>query len=151
MAETNTKDAPTIDYWHLYVGEDGISRNRRCTMTEFEQKSISGDAAPQWIGREHESRTTVLFTVLPEGWIGEWHENPGPQWIVPLSGRWFVEAMDGSRVEMGPGDISFGADQGCRTVDGCKGHLSGTVGDAPCHLMLIQLDAAPEGAGCPFK
>ena len=150
MATDDTPKAPTIDYWNLYVDEDGISRHRRCTLTEFEQKSISGDAAPQWIGREHDAQVTVLFTVLPPGWVGEWHENPAPQWIIPLSGRWFVEAMDGSRVEMGVGEISFGGDQGCRTVDGRTGHLSGTVGDEPCRMMLVQLHDAPDRSGCPF-
>ena len=42
---------------------------------------------------------TVFVTVLPVGWIGDWHENPRPQWIIPLSGRWFVELMDGVRVK----------------------------------------------------
>lgn len=51
-----------------------------------------------------------MMTVLPVGWTGEWHENPKPQWILPLSGRWFVESMDGQRVEMGSGELSFGAD-----------------------------------------
>jgi hypothetical protein len=46
---------------------------------------------------------TVFVTVLPVGWIGDWHENPRPQWIIPLSGRWFVESMDGIRIEIGPG------------------------------------------------
>jgi hypothetical protein len=46
---------------------------------------------------------TVFVTVLPVGRMGDWHENPPPQWIIPLSGRWFVESMDGVRVEMGPG------------------------------------------------
>jgi hypothetical protein len=36
--------------------------------------------------------------------------------------------MDGVRVEMGPGEISFGEDQNTRQVDGKRGHLSGTVG-----------------------
>ena len=66
------------------------------------------------------------------GWVGEWHENPKPQWIVPLSGQWFVETMDGNRVEMGAGDISFGADQNTRANNkGHKGHLSGTAGRSP--------------------
>lgn len=47
---------------------------------------------------------TVLIASLPVGWIGEWHGNPKPQWVVPLSGRWFVETTDGTRVEMGPGE-----------------------------------------------
>ena len=39
------------------------------------------------------------------GSIIDWHENPVKQWIVPLSGRWFVETMDHLRVEMRAGDF----------------------------------------------
>ncbi|MBO1077947.1 cupin domain-containing protein [Roseomonas haemaphysalidis] len=133
--------SPTVPYWHLYTDADGVSRHRRCHMTEFELKSMQPPAAPQWQGRKHHDGMTVMVTVQPVGWQGAWHENPSPQWIIPLSGRWFVEAMDGSRVEMGPGEISFGEDQGCRERDGRKGHLSGTVGDAPAVLMVVQFDS----------
>ena len=150
MSHGQTGDEPTIPYWHLFVDADGMSRHRRCTMSEFQHRSISGDADPQWIGRKYTERTTVLFTVLPPGWVGEWHDNPAPQWIVPLSGRWFVEAMDGSCVEMGPGEISFGQDHGCRERDSRKGHMSGTVGDEPCTMMLIQFEKPPRDDGCPF-
>jgi len=51
--------------------------------------------------------------------------------------------MDGTRVAMGPGEISFGGDQGARRVDGKQGHRSGTVGDTPSTLMLVQFDGAP--------
>ncbi len=79
--------------------------------------------------------------MCPQAGVGEWHENPEPQWIVPLSGRWFVETMDGKRVEMGPGEISFGNDQNTKAdARGHTGHRSGTAGDQPCMLMLIQLD-----------
>jgi hypothetical protein len=91
-----------------------------------------------------------MVTVLPVGWVGDWHENPKPQWIVPLSGRWFVESMDGGRVEMGPGEFSFGGDQNTRETGGRKGHLSGTVGNEPAVLMLIQLEAPPSKSPCPF-
>jgi hypothetical protein len=59
-----------------------------------------------------------------------------------MSGRWFVETMDGHRVEMGAGELSFGGDQGC-TADatGRKGHRSGTVGDEPAVLMLVQMES----------
>jgi hypothetical protein len=94
----------------------------------------------------------VLTTVLPVGWIGTWHENPKPQWIVPLSGQWFVETMDGQRVVMGPGEMSFGADQNTGEVDGKRGHLSGTVGDAPAVLMIVQFEGAPDRpVPCPFR
>ena len=123
-------DGRTADgtYWHLWTDADGISRQKRCAMTEFDLKSIKPPADPQWQGSRTSGSMTVMVTVLPAGWIGTWHENRKPQWIVPLSGRWFVEAMDGTRVEMGAGEISFGGDQHCRDLDGKRGHRSGTSG-----------------------
>jgi hypothetical protein len=94
----------------------------------------------------------MMMTVLPVGWVGEWHENPKPQWILPMSGRWFVESMDGQRVEMGSGEISFGADQNTRQIGDRKGHLSGVVGDKPAVLLLIQFEHAPSGPPpCLFR
>ena len=141
---------PVVSYWHLWADEQGISHQTRCELTEFEKDAIQPGAAPQWIGSKTKSDATVFITVLPPGWVGDWHENPKPQWIVPLSGRWFVESMDGQRVEMGPGEISFGEDQKVHEVNGRKGHLSGTVGTEPAVLMLIQLEALPEGP-CPCR
>lgn len=145
-------DRPTIPYWHLWTGADGISRLTQCTMTEFELKSMNVPARPQWQGRRFSGKMTTMVTVQPVGWVGDWHENPKPQWIVPLSGRWFVQAMDGTRIEMGPGEISFGGDQNCREVDGKRGHRSGTIGDLPAVLMVVQLEeaSAPRSA-CVFR
>ena len=135
---------PEVPYWHVYTGEDGVSRQTLCTLTDFRLKGMSG-AAPQWQNEIGTETSTVNVSVMPIGWIGEWHENPKPQWIVPLSGRWFVETMDGHRVEMGAGDFSFGQDQGCKpNAKGKKGHLSGTVGNEPCVVMIVQLQ---DGAG----
>jgi len=78
--------------------------------------------------------------ILMPGEIGDWHENPMPQWIIPLRGRWCVETMDGVIVEMGPGDISFGGDQGTKNK---KGHRSWAVGQAPAELLLIQVPEPP--------
>ena len=133
-------DAPAMPYWHVYVDADGVSRQARCELTRFELKGIGPDVAPQWNDKMKPSRAGVTFTVLPVGWIGEWHENPKPQWIAILSGRWFVETMDGTRVEMGPGEIMMGEDQG---TTGRKGHRSGTVGDEPCTMIVTGLDIAP--------
>jgi hypothetical protein len=124
----------------LWTDARGVSRQTRCMMKEFTLASISKPARPQWQGSRIRDEVTVMLTVLPVGWMGGWHENPKPQWIIPLSGRWFVESMDGQRVEMGPGDISFGADQNTKEVDGKKGHLSGTVGGEPATLMLVQFE-----------
>jgi hypothetical protein len=144
-------DKPSVPYWHLWTDADGISSQKRCAMTHFALKSMQPPAAPQWQGEKTSGAMTTMVTVQPVGWIGEWHENPKPQWIVPLSGRWFVESMDGARVEMGPGEISFGGDQNCRTIDGKRGHRSGTIGDAPAVLMVVQFDdAAAPAVPCGF-
>ncbi len=148
-----TTDAkPEVPYWHLWTDEQGVSHQTRCALTEFDMQSMQPPAVAQWQGRKTGDRMTVMVTVQPVGWIGTWHENPKPQWIIPLSGRWFVESMDGRRVEMGPGEISFGEDQNTREVDGKRGHLSGTVGDAPAVLMVIQFDSPPTLASpCRFR
>ena len=60
--------------------------------------------------------------------------------------------MDGRRVEMGPGEISFGEDKNTRTVAGKRGHLSGTLGDDPAVLMIVQFEApAPLASPCRFR
>lgn len=136
--------APRLHYWHLWCGADGVSHQSCCVLDGFQQQSMSG-AAPQWNDVQEAAKATVVFSVLPVGWVGDWHENPKPQWIVPLSGRWYVESMDGQRVELGPGDVSFGGDQHCQPdAHGHKGHRSGTVGAQPAVLMLVQLEQPGE-------
>ena len=56
-----------------------------------------------------------------------------------------------SACEMGPGEISFGEDQNTVETDGRKGHRSGTVGDEPAVLMVVQFAAPPTVASpCRF-
>ncbi|MBD2609796.1 cupin domain-containing protein [Nostoc punctiforme FACHB-252] len=135
---------PTINYWYVWTDRDGVTHQSRRQIQDFIHKGIAPHTSPQWLSQFKQAGATVTFTVLPVGWIGEWHENPKPQWIVPLSGRWFVETMDGQRVEMGPGEISFGADQSSKEdTQNHKGHLSGTVGDVPAVLMMVQFEETP--------
>ena len=52
--------------------------------------------------------------------------------------------MDGKRVEMGPGEVSFGGDLNTKPdAQGRKGHRSGTVDDQPALTMLVQLEKDP--------
>ncbi len=142
---------PKIPYWHLWTDADGVSHQTRCELDSFELKGVGG-AAPQWNDKQPRGEATTLFTVQPVGWVGDWHENPAPQWIVPLSGRWWVEAMDATRVEMGPGELSLGEDQGCKQgADGRKGHRSGVIGDQPAVLMTVQLHVPPVRRPCHMK
>ncbi len=141
MSDAANKRPPSLAYWHVWTDDEGVSHQTRCELTNFEQESMGGDAAPQWNNRLLQTDAKVIFAELPVGWVGEWHENPQPQWIIPLSGTWFVKTMDGMRVQMGPGEVSFGADQNTQpNSDGHQGHLSGTVGNEPARLMIVQLE-----------
>jgi len=145
-------DKPTVSYWHLSTDADGVSRLTRCVMDRFVLKSMNPPADPQWQGEKKSGGMTTMVTVQPVGWIGTWHENPRPQWIISLSGRWFVEAMDGTRVELGPGELSFGGDQNCKETGGKLGHRSGTVGGMPAVLMVVQLnDVTAPPSPCAFR
>jgi hypothetical protein len=147
------QEMPTVPYWHVWTDEKGVSHQDRCEWSAFQFRSISEGAAPSWIDKQSTPAATVLIVVQPVGWVGEWHENPKPQWIIPLSGRWFVETMDGKRVEMGPGEVSFGGDQNTKPdAQGRKGHRSGTVGNQPSVNMIVQLEEDPcVGQPCGFK
>lgn len=141
MTAPETADPPRLPYWHVWTGDDGLTHQTRCELSAFTLESMGGRAAAQWNNRLMTDEANILFCVLPVGWIGDWHENPRPQWIVPLSGYWFVETTDGCRVEMGPGELSFGGDQHARPdAEGRTGHRSGTVGDIPAVLMVVQLE-----------
>jgi hypothetical protein len=147
---TDPGSRPRIPYWHLWADESGISHQQRCELTDWELKGV-GPAEPQWNDRQPRCEATPVFTVQPVGWIGTWHENPAPQWIVVLSGRWWIESMDGTRIEQGPGEFSFGEDQGCVEIDGRRGHRSGTVGNAPAVLMTVQLHVPAMRRPCRFR
>lgn len=129
---------PVVGYWHLWRDADGVSHQTRCALRDFEQTCI-GQASAQWNDERPRGEATVVFTVLPADWVGEWHENPAPQWIVPLSGGWWVESMDGTRVQMRAGELSLGEDQGCvADAQARRGHRSGTLDGMPTVLLVVQ-------------
>ncbi len=129
-------DRPTISYWHVYTDENGISRQQKRTLSAFEKESMGGDSGEQWNLKFTKHAQRIIFSELPGDFDGDWHENPEPQWIIPLEGGWWVETMDGTRVEMRKGEISFGADQNTKDE---KGHRSGTLDGKPCKMMIVQI------------
>ena len=126
---------PKIPYWHVYTDKDGTSKQKKEYLTDFELESMGGGSGEQWNNKLTKGATQIIFSELPADFDGDWHENPAPQWIIPISGGWWVETMDGQRVEMRTGELSFGADQG--TTDE-KGHKSGVLDGKPCRMMIIQ-------------
>ena len=146
------ESGPQVPYYSLWTGPNGTSSLATCALGGFEMKSVGGQAAPLWLRQIPDEVAAVLFMVLPVGWVGEWHESPRPQWVVPLSGRWFIETQDGSRVLLGPVYILWVLYIDPRWVVGGRGHRSGQIGAEPCAMLLVQLKT-PHGAGtaCPFR
>ncbi len=134
----------TLPYWHVWVDTAGQTHQTHCEFKDFSTLSLGKTVAPVFGDKLRDKPAQVVIAQFPKGWVGQWHPNPTPQWSVPLSGRWFVETMDGHRVEMGPGDASFGEDQASTpNAAGHAGHLSGTLGDAPITLMFVQSSGKP--------
>lgn len=142
-----TEMQPGFHVWHVWSDADGVSHQKREWLDDFSLTTFIPGIPSLWRSGPREDVTAVLFLTAMPGQVYGWHENPVPQWIVPITGRWFVTTMDGMRVEMGPGEISFGADQNCRMVEGRQGHCSGAVGSEPAVIMLIQVASDPFARG----
>ena len=142
---------PKINFWHVWTDPDGISHQTLQAVDEFQLGLISKGNSPQWLSSRSEGQMTVLLSVLPQGWRANWHETPAPQWIIPLQGAWGVETMDGKKVEMKTGDLSFGNDLNTKRSQGKQGHRSWTVGDEPCQLLIIQLGEEIAKPPLPYR
>ena len=79
------KDKPTVAYWHVWTDEKGVSHQNRCEMSAFKLAEHFGGGRAVVDRQTEHPGATVLVVVQPVGWVGEWHENPKPQWIIPLS------------------------------------------------------------------
>ena len=151
-AATQSGKKPEASYWHNWTDARGVSHMTKCTFHTYALKSMSPPAGPQWQDLLSSGKAKIISTIQPAHWNGAWHPDPKVQWIIPLKGTWFVEAMDGTRVEMGPGDISLGEDQLSRPDGaGHKGHLAGNVGDGPVTLLVVQLENEAPTAGQPCR
>ena len=134
-----------IEFWRVWVNDSGESCQSLHSLVGHKQSVFAEGAAPIWSAMHYNACAKLITLILVPGEICEWHENPMPQWIIPLRGRWSVETMDGTIVEMGPGDISFGGDQG---TNNRQGHRSWAVGETPAELLLIQVKGAPPWNPC---
>ena len=134
-----------IKFWRVWVNEQGESCQNLHSLSGHKLSVFADGAAPIWSALHYSGPTKVFTLILMPGEVGEWHENPKPQWIIPLRGRWCVETMDGIVVEMGPGEISFGGDQETKQN---RGHRSWAVGEKPAELLLIQVQDPPPWNPC---
>ena len=133
-------------YVHVWASSDGKTHIARCSFTNYTSIPFAPPAAPEWVNKAVDQKPKKInYVVQPVGWTGSWHRNPAPQWVVPISGSWYVNTTDGDSIVLGPGEISFGEDQRAfpEKEGGRVGHFSGTTGPIPNSNMVVQLDWEP--------
>lgn len=73
------------------------------------------------------------FSVMPPGWVGDWHPAPRRQYSLHLAGELEVEVGDGRICRFGPGSIVLLED-----VSG-RGHRTRVIGEHPVVGVFLQL------------
>lgn len=73
------------------------------------------------------------FSVMPPGFVADWHPAPRRQYSLHLSGELEVEVGDGEVRRIGPGSIVLLED-----VSG-QGHRTRVVGEQPVVGVFLQL------------
>jgi hypothetical protein len=96
----------------LYTGPDGQTH-----VEIIEAKFDNGGFKLAGAGQGAEVRRA------PPGRVADWHTAPRRQYVITLSGHGEVELNDGTKIELGPGDIDLAED-----LTG-KGHITRTVGN----------------------
>lgn len=113
-------------------------------MTRVDQVKEQG--APQY-SYFADTPVKTIFTQLDVGNTQPPHNCPHVQFVVTLSGQWFVKTSDGTRHVFSAGDVLFqdntkdnpAAKKGAKAM-----HESGTEGDVPCRQLMLFVDRKPE-------
>ena len=134
-----------ISYANVWADDKGETHVTKCVLKGLQLHAFAPPAAPYVMGIVPEDIESIVFSVLPAGWFGDWHHAPGPQWVITLSGQWEVQTTDGSTLRQGPGEFQFNSDESSfATVPGGHlGHTARLVGSVPNVRMIITLKKRP--------
>lgn len=120
-----------MHFHHLTEDSDGVSH-----FSDGDIAMALDDFAPPAPPMYVSGRLTVsglVHVTLPHGWVGKQHPSPARQVAYVLSGRMQVEAGDGEKRELRPGDIWHMEDTAG------AGHVSAVVGPENVHLAVVIL------------
>jgi hypothetical protein len=134
-----------IRYENVWADDKGRTHVSECVLTGLKLHGFAPPAAPYYMGIAPEDIKSIVYSVIPVGWYGDWHHAPGPQWVIDLSGEWEIKTTDGTTLRQGPGQMQFNSDQG---AFGAKpgdpaGHTARQVGDVPVVRVIITLKKKP--------
>jgi hypothetical protein len=132
-------------YPDVWADDKGVTHVSQCVLTGLDLDSFAPPASPYYFGLAPEDVQSLVFSVLPKGWYGDWHHAPGPQWVITLSGAWEIQTADGSTLRQGPGEFQFNSDESAYagTPEAHVGHTAKQVGDVPNVRVIITLKKNP--------
>jgi hypothetical protein len=145
MTAEQAADKHEVLYANVWADDKGVTHVSKCVLKGLDLKSFAPPASPYYFGFAPENVQSVVFSVLPKGWYGDWHHAPGPQWVITLSGAWEIETADGSTLRQGPGEFQFNSDESAYAItpDAPVGHTAKQVGDVSNVRVIITLKKNP--------
>lgn len=122
-----------VKYDRLYAGSDGRSCVERNLEIELPMRDYVPPAPRIGVSAVRPA-STLVFYLVPAGFIGDWHISPTRQWLFFLQGEMEYEAGDGTIWHVGPGSFILTED-----TTG-QGHRSRVVSQNPTLMAAVQLE-----------
>jgi hypothetical protein len=140
----NSSEQPNdFRYYQIYASESGTTHFGKWKMTGFDLQAYG--SKPQYVRSDFGGEPTKLvFTELAVGLEQPLHSCPAVQFVVTLSGSWYVKTTDGTKFAFKPGDVLFQDNTKNSPANKQPEHYSGVVGDQPCQQMIVQLSRPPQ-------
>ena len=139
--ETPVESAgPKLLYWHVWTDDVGATHQTRCELSAFHMQSMGDRAAPQW---------TITSSAPMAPYSSPRCRSAGSAngtAIRSHSGLCRCRAAGSSRPptgrvsKWGPAKLLRWRPERENRQRRTAGHRSGTVGDAPAFLMVVQLN-----------
>lgn len=115
----------------IFADDSGESHVEELSI-EVDSADFASSAPPVQVSSPV-ALSAARFSVMPPGFVADWHPAPRRQYSLHLSGELEVEVGDGEVRRLGPGSIVLLED-----VSG-KGHRTRVVGDQPMVGVFLQL------------
>lgn len=135
----NASVAPTIPYVNVWEDEFGETHMSVCELDGFIPQSFSS-SGQQYVSTNDMPTKRYVFNISPITYFGDFHSAPSLQWVVTISGSWYVRTSDGSIVNLPAGSILFNSD-----VNATKGHQSGVSKNYDsASVIVVQVTELPK-------
>ena len=119
------------NFVRCYTGPDGQSHleDLNPPFESFvDTEGAYGEGTPM------QGASGVTIRIAQPGYLLEWHCAPRRQYTITLAGRAEVEVGDGTKREVGPGDVLLAED-----LTG-QGHITRVISDEPRYYIVVALD-----------